>query len=216
MTEPVRTRRTSDIGPVDRDVYGSDNTVDVGRSRVSRVSWAAIAAGTAVSLGIMLLINQIQVWAGFGLGNVVVPGDLANNTTSAGLWISLSVFLGVFAGSLVAAWAAGSRIGINGVWHGLAVWGTSVTIGLILSTVGIAPIVGFGITPHSIVAYFGLTGSAGPAITSLIDNMSGWFLLQLAVGLVAAVAGGMAGARGRVAMLESASTTEEYHERRAA
>lgn len=216
MTEPVRTRRTSEIGPVDRDPHVAGYADDVGRSRISGVSWSAIAAGTAVSLAVMLLINQIMVWAGFGLGNVVVPGNLSAYTTSTGLWISLSAFLGIFAGSYVAARAAASRTSTNGMWHGLAVWGTSVVLALILSTVGLAPLIGFGITPHSVVSYFGLTGTAGPAITGLTGAMSGWFLLQIAVGFVAGVGGGVLGIAGRAQGVQAVRTTEEYQERRAA
>ena len=78
---------------------------------------------------------------------------------------------------------------------------------------------GFGITPHTVVSYFGLTGSAGAGLTGVVRTLSGWYLVQVFASMVFGLGGGyIAASRGRTGVAETAANDEadRYEERRAA
>ena len=211
MSEPIRAQRRSEIRLAE-SAYGPQ----VGRLSRSRVSWGAVLSGVFVALAVQLLINQVMVWAKFGLGKVLAPTDIAAHTTGIGLWLALSATIGVVAGCIVASRVAGSRDGANGLLHGASVWGLTVVASLVLSATGVAAIMGFGVTPHTIVSYFGLTGSAGAGLTGVVRTLSGWFLLQVFASMVFGLGGGyIAASRGRAGAAETIEE-ERYEERRAA
>jgi hypothetical protein len=211
MSEPIRTRRTSEIRLAE-GTYGAPH----GLSR-SRVSWGAALSGLFVALSVQLLINQIMVWGNFGLGKVLAPGDIASHTTAIGLWLALSAAVGVLAGSIVASRVANARGSGSGLLHGATVWGLTVVSSVFFSTIGAAAIMGFGITPHTIASYFGPSGTAGAGLGSVIRNLSGWFLVQVVASLVLGMGGGFAAARRGTAAIEpSMVEDEEYEARRAA
>jgi hypothetical protein len=210
MSEPIRTRRTSEIRLAEGS-YGPD----LGRLSRSRVGWGAVLSGLFVAMAVQLLINQIMVWANFGLGKVLAPGAIASHTTSIGLWLALSAIAGVLAGSVVASRVAGSRSGASGLLHGATVWGLTVVSSVILSAAGVAGIMGFGLTPHTIASYFGLSGSAAAGLGGVIRTLSGWFLLQVFASMMFGLGGGYWAARRGVAA-EPTVSEEEYEERRAA
>ena len=211
MSEPIRAQRRSEIRLAE-SAYGPQ----VGRLSRSRVSWGAVLSGVFVALAVQLLINQVMVWAKFGLGKVLAPTDIAAHTTGIGLWLALSATIGVVAGCIVASRVAGSRDGANGLLHGASVWGLTVVASLVLSATGVAAIMGFGVTPHTIVSYFGLTGSAGAGLTGVVRTLSGWFLLQVFASMVFGLGGGyIAASRGRAGAAETIEE-ERHEERRAA
>ena len=210
MSEPIRTRRTSEMRLTEGG-YGAR----LGLSR-SRVSWGAALSGLFVALSVQLLINQVMVWGNFGLGKVLAPGDIASHTTAIGLWLALSAAIGVLAGSMVASRVASARGAGSGLLHGATVWGLTVVLSVFLSTIGVAAIMGFGITPHTIVSYFGLTGTAGAGLGIVIRHLSGWFLLQVVASLVLGLGGGYAAARRGAAAIEPAVVEEEQYETRRA
>jgi hypothetical protein len=213
MSEPIRAQRRSEIRLAE-SAYGPQ----VGRLSRSRVSWGAVLSGVFVALAVQLLINQVMVWAKFGLGKVLAPTDIAAHTTGIGLWLALSATIGVVAGCMVASRVAGSRDGANGLLHGASVWGLTVVASLVLSATGVAAIMGFGVTPHTIVSYFGLTGSAGAGLTGVVRTLSGWFLLQVFASMVFGLGGGYIAASRSRAGAETAAIEEEerYEERRVA
>ena len=72
----------------------------------------------------------------------------------------------------------------RGTWH------SNQVRELVLSATGVAAIMGFGVTPHTIVSYFGLTGSAGAGLSGVVRTLSGWFLLQVFASMVFGLGGG--------------------------
>jgi hypothetical protein len=213
MSEPIKAQRRSEIRLAE-----SNYAPRLGRLSRSRVSWGAILSGLFVATAVQLLINQIMVWADFGLGKVPNAGAIASHTTAIGLWLALSASVGVLVGSMVASRVAGSGDGMNGLLHGASVWGLAVVLSVFLSATGVAGIMGFGITPHTIVSYFGLSGSAGAALGGVVRTLSGWFLLGVFASLLSGLGGGyLAAARGRAAAIEPAALEDEdYEERRVA
>ena len=119
---------------------------------------------------------------------------------------------------MVASRVAGSRDGANGLLHGTSVWALTVVGSLVLSATGVAAIMGFGVTPHTIVSYFGLTGSAGAGLSGVVRTLSGWFLLQVFASMVFGLGGGyIAASRSRAgAETDAIEEDERYDERRAA
>ena len=213
MSEPIRAQRRSEVRLAE-STYGPH----LGRLSRSRVSWGAVLSGVFVAIAVQLLINQVMVWAKFGLGKVLAPADIAAHTTGIGLWLALSATIGVLAGCVVASRVAGSRDGANGLLHGTSVWALTVVGSLVLSATGVAAIMGFGVTPHTIVSYFGLTGSAGAGLSGVVRTLSGWFLLQVFASMVFGLGGGYIAAFRSRAGAEAAAIEEDkrYEERRAA
>jgi hypothetical protein len=212
MSEPMRNRPTSDIGYADR----------IGRVPwSSRVSWSAILAGLFVAMAAQLMIYAVSLWGRFGLGSVTSVAGLAGDKTVVGYWTAVAAFVGVAFGSFVAAWIAGSRKSTNGIWHGVTVWGLTVVLSLILSGLGVAGLMGFGLAPSRLLGYFGITGAAaaGSIATAagISTTLAGWFLLASFASLIAGVIGGALGVRRRGAVAEVVTATEtEREERRAA
>jgi hypothetical protein len=189
----------------------------VGRISQSRVSWGAVLSGFFVAMTVQLLITQIMVWAKFGLGKVAAPTDVASHTTAIGLWLTLSAAIGIVVGSVLASRIATSRGVANGMMHGISVWGLTAFGSIVANVTGLAALMGFGITPHSIVSYFGLTGTSSTGLAGATRTLSGWFVLELGVSFIFALAGGYAASmRGRAAVGETVVTQEEHEERRVA
>ena len=171
MNEP-RNLRTSDVTYSD-----TLSAPRIGRSTwTSRVSWSAILVGLFVAMAVQFMILSVSLWGKFGLGAVGSITDLNSNSWVVGIWTALAASVGILVGGYVAAWLAGSRTSINGMWHGIAVWGLAVLSSVILSSLGIAGIMGFGLAPSHIINYFGLTGAAatGALGTASSDRIFIW------------------------------------------
>ena len=215
MNEP-RNLRTSDVTYSD-----TLSAPRIGRSTwTSRVSWSAILVGLFVAMAVQFMILSVSLWGKFGLGAVGSITDLNSNSWVVGIWTALAASVGILVGGYVAAWLAGSRTSINGMWHGIAVWGLAVLSSVILSSLGIAGIMGFGLAPSHIINYFGLTGAAATGAlgtASLIaSHMAGWFLLASFVSLIVGAASGMFGLSGRGTGVGTVTREEEHEERRVA
>jgi hypothetical protein len=174
-----------------------------------------VLSGLFVAVAVQMLVNQIMIWGKFGLSKALTPAAISSHTTAIGLWLTLSATVGIFVGSLVATTIAGSSSRENGVLHGASVWGLTVVVSVFLTALGVAGIMGFGITPHSIVSYYGLTGSAAGSLAGATHALSGWFLLELFVSAIFGLGGGSLILRRRAAAaIEPAVTEEEYREER--
>ncbi len=107
---------------------------------LGRLSWGAVIAGVIIALMIQLALNLLGIAIGttqLDPYDKTAPSAKAL-TSSAAVWIGLSVIVSLVAGGWLAARFAGIPDNTDGMLHGLMVWGlvTLVTILLISSAVG--------------------------------------------------------------------------------
>src|SRR5262249_52895975 len=112
----------------------------LGLNSVRRISWSAILAGVAVTLGVSLLLTLL----GAGLGAASInPMQESNPFQGLGklsiLWMVISGIVAFFAGGWVAGFGSGAATskGESAV-HGFVAWSIAaiLTVGLITSAAG--------------------------------------------------------------------------------
>jgi hypothetical protein len=161
----------------------------------------------------------LGTWIGFGLADITSIVDLGDVATGVGLWIGISGLISFFFGAFVASWLAGSRTFMNGMWHGLAVWGFTLALSVFLGTQGVHGILGFAMTPSGVFGFLpGVSpADAAQAAADVSADFAGWFFMGSMASLAAAVFGGWLGTYNRGSLAEAEFTArDEMEERRAA
>lgn len=101
-----------------------------------RLSWGAIWAGMVVSVACQILLALLGLAIGFGAWH---PGASAGGYGwGAALWFIVSPIVSLFLGGLVAGRLAGILKRVDGVLHGIVMWGLSTVLmaWLVTSSVG--------------------------------------------------------------------------------
>jgi hypothetical protein len=149
--------------------YGEAAALVTGQAR-ARVSWSAIFAGVVLAVAVQLLLSILG--AGVGLG-FVNPGhaDSASAATlglGAGIWWMVSMIISLIVGGYIAARMAGVDTRLDGLLHGLVVWGLAMmlTIYLLTSAVG-------GVIGGAFSAVAGTVSAAGSVIGSTASAVGG-------------------------------------------
>lgn len=92
--------------------------------------WGAIIAGTAVALGLWILLQTL----GMGLGLAAVDTDNAGSLKAVGIgtgiWSIIAPLIALFLGAYVAGRFAGARESAVGGMHGAVVWALTTVLGL--------------------------------------------------------------------------------------
>lgn len=111
---------TPTYGAYDPKHYDTATTVP---SLLKRISWGAIFAGTAVALGILVLMGLLGAAIGIG---AIDPGEEANPLAGMGtgtiIWWIISSLVALFVGGRVAGQLAGFPSRTTAMLHGLTVW----------------------------------------------------------------------------------------------
>jgi hypothetical protein len=109
------------------------------------ISWGAILAGVVFVLAISWLLYLLG--AALGL-TVVNPAEMPEAGEelgwSAAIWILFTSLIAFFLGGLFAARIAGIIDKTEGMLHGLAVWGLSTLLALLLGTAGVSSLLQTG------------------------------------------------------------------------
>ncbi|HEU4684884.1 MAG TPA: hypothetical protein VFS39_10325 [Nitrospira sp.] len=98
--------------------------------------WSAVAAGLFVALGIHIVLTS------FGLGIAFLGAETSEGGNMAlGLliWSGAAWIVGSFLGGYITAWVADASRYIEGLFHGLVLWGTLTFVIMFLppSTMGL-------------------------------------------------------------------------------
>ncbi len=109
------------------------------RGKAPVFHWSAVAAGLFVALGVHIVLTA------FGLGVAFLGSESGEGGgTAVGLliWSGVAWILASFLGGYVTAWVADSSRYIEGLFHGLVLWGavTFVLMFLPPSTMGIGAV----------------------------------------------------------------------------
>ena len=118
----------------------TEPTIPVMPENLGRISWGAVIAGVILALVIQLTLNLL----GIAIGTTQLdPYDkdaptVKTLTSTAVFWVGLSMIVSLLIGGWAAARFAGIPDNLDGVMHGLLVWGlvTLVTILLVSSALG--------------------------------------------------------------------------------
>jgi hypothetical protein len=194
-------------------------------SWITRISWGSVFAATFVVVAIEFLLAGLSIWGNFGLGNITTPGTVLSSATSIAVWTGIWAIIALAIGGMVAAALSNSRTTGDGLWHAIVTWGVSVTATTVLSTLGVAGLLGFGLNSGAAVKNaIGLPAASASPLTSASSasgTYAGYYLLFALIGFVTALAGGyvvsMAMRRRAVTVVPSSMTgRESAEERRAA
>jgi hypothetical protein len=117
-------------------------SIAVGRPLFHRVSWGALFAGFFVGFGIWLLL--LALGAGIGLATFD-PKDLSNWQglgIGFGIWGVIAGIIALFVAGWVAARLSLSEEKLEGVLHGVALWGFMLVAGLWIASTAVTRVVG--------------------------------------------------------------------------
>jgi hypothetical protein len=108
----------------------------------TRVSWGAIFAGTAVSLGLWVLLYAFGLAINFTALSPTDPDSLRAAGIGTGVWSVLAPLIALFVGGLVVSHESGVTRRLDGAIHGAVVWALAVLLGLFFIGSLVAAIVG--------------------------------------------------------------------------
>src|ERR671931_1101449 len=109
------------------------------------ISWGAIFAGAVFFLAISWLLYLLGVALGLTVVNPAeVPEAGEKLGRGAAIWILVTSLIAFFLGGLFAARIAGIIDKTEGMLHGLAVWGVSTLLALLLGAAGVSTLLQTG------------------------------------------------------------------------
>jgi len=194
-------------------------------SWITRISWGSVFAATFVVVALQFALTALSIWGNFGFGNLTSIASVSGSATSIAVWTGIWAAVALLFGGIVVAALSNSRGIGDGMWHAIVTWGVSVATMTILSALGVAGLLGFGLNSGAAVrSAIGLPTTALSPLTSASSatgTYAGYYLLFSAIGLITAVVGGVGVAsmmrRRRITSVPSSmSTREESEARRAA
>ncbi|MFW5752270.1 MAG: YrzE family protein [bacterium] len=115
---------------------------DLGETRVSRVSWAAIFGGTLIMLITVMLLSLLGL--GIGIGSINLTEEtqpLKGIGTGAFIWWVISNIIAVFAGAFTAAKLTNVSYRFSGMLHGVITWSLYALISFVLMTTSIGGVI---------------------------------------------------------------------------
>jgi len=129
------------VQPTMAQVDPNTPQVAVFPAQLERISWSAIIAGSIVALILQLAINLLAVGIGVSTINPMDSEDSASPKslgTGAVAGIVISMIVSLFIGGWMAARFSGAPERVDGLLHGVMVWGvvTLITIILLTTTIG--------------------------------------------------------------------------------
>lgn len=98
------------------------------RARRKRISWGSIFAGTTIVLAVSMLLILLGTSVGLFMVNPTDSEPFSGVGTTMGIWIAISILIGLACGGFV----AGKLAGADGMIHGLVVWGVTMIAGAFL------------------------------------------------------------------------------------
>ncbi len=103
--------------------------------KISRISWAAVLAGTLTTLSLMFLLNILGLGIGLTTIDPLTEADPFEGLgTGTAIWWILTNVASLFTGGLVAARMSGYTSNIDGALHGFLTWALYFVIGIIMLT----------------------------------------------------------------------------------
>lgn len=130
-----------------------------------RLSWGAVFAGLVIAVVVQIILSMVGLAIGFGAIEFGPGGTLQTVGIGAGIWAVLTGLISLFVGGLAAGHFAGILTRMDGVLHGVLVWGLSVIVALWALSAGVATLLGgmFGVAGQTLASAVGGVTRAGAA-----------------------------------------------------
>ncbi|MFW6079352.1 MAG: hypothetical protein ACODAE_07020 [Gemmatimonadota bacterium] len=138
-----------------------------------RLSWGAIVAGLLVATAVQIILTLLGVAIGFGEVQFGPGADFGEFGTGAGIWAIVSALVSLFVGGLTAGHLAGILTRMDGVLHGVLVWGLSLVLTLWAVGAGVGTVLGgvFGAAGQTLAAAVGGVTELGAAVVETGDGI---------------------------------------------
>lgn len=135
----------------------------------SQVSWGAIIAGWVVAAGVAWLFYQLGAAIGLTVADPAQDDAAALGkglSIGAGVWVVLTWMVSLFAGGWYAGRMAGRATVRNGALHGVAVWGFTAVLSIIVGFIGLTNIAQGGASLIGGTVQMGAAGASKAAESS--------------------------------------------------
>jgi MFS family permease len=134
------------------------------------VRWSAIFAGTAVAVGLWILLQIFGMGAGLAAVDTDRLGSLRGVSIGTTVWSLLAPLIAMFIGGFVAGKLADTRDDRMGMLHGVIVWALTSVLG-VLACVSLVGALASGVAHSHAVIYDGSVNSndAEYAVRSAAD-----------------------------------------------
>jgi len=148
------------------------------------VRWSAIFAGTAVAVGLWILLQIFGMGAGLAAIDTDRLGSLRGVSIGTTVWSLLAPLVAMFIGGFIAGKLAGTLDDRMGMLHGVIVWALTSVLG-VLATVALVSALASGVAHSHAVIYDGSVSSsdAERAVRSAADA-TGKALLAAGISLL--------------------------------
>ena len=156
--------------------YLPAETVTTAPSRVRRVSWGAIFAGTLVGLVFQIMFMLL----GAAIGLSTVQSDSAPNAQGMALgsaiWLLVTSLIAIWIGACVAGRLSGGPRRADGMLHGIVTWSFSTLIMFALLAAGIGAVLGgagalLGSTAALGSSVQGQSGQSGQNVVATVQDV---------------------------------------------
>jgi hypothetical protein len=98
--------------------------------RQSHLRWSAVIGGTALAIGLWILLQTLGMGIGLSAVDVDDAGNLKGIGIGTGVWSLIAPLIAMFLGALLVGRLCGSRDRKVGAMHGSVMWALSLVIGL--------------------------------------------------------------------------------------
>lgn len=141
------------------------------------MNWSSIFAGLVAGLATYILLTLMGVATGLSALDISTQGaGIDNISTWTTAWNGLAMLISAFAGGYVAARMSGLRRKLDGVMHGVVVWGATTLLFVALSASATAKLFGG--------AFNSLIQPSQPAVSMQSDNTATMLLDSLRASLM--------------------------------
>ncbi|MDX2137531.1 MAG: hypothetical protein SF123_05505 [Chloroflexota bacterium] len=139
---------------------------------LERISWGAIIAGTIVALMVQLTLNLLAIAIGASTLNPADDDSASAADVGKGTAVSMGLIMlaALFVGGWLAARFAGNPERLDGLLHGIIVWGLVTLITLLLLTTTIGRI--FSGLGHFVQRSLRLAGDAAQTVTAGVGRVA--------------------------------------------
>jgi polyhydroxyalkanoate synthesis regulator phasin len=160
------------VAPVFAQNDGFNPEVAVLPQGLERISWGAIIAGTIVALMVQLTLNLLAIAIGASTLNPADDDSASAADVGKGTAVSMGLIMlaALFVGGWLAARFAGNPERLDGLLHGIIVWGLVTLITLLLLTTTIGRI--FSGLGHFVQRSLRLAGDAAQTVTTGVGRVA--------------------------------------------
>ena len=179
--EPVRSR---DDDRWEHERIGIHNEAQT--IRRDRIRWGPVWAGIVTAVGTYLLLQLALIATGIS----EIGGSLGDDAVASGIAALIAFFLGGLMTGATAMWQGAD----DGIIHGIVMWFAALVALIVFSSIGSGLALG-SFDTADVFDDIGLDEISADEANDNAQEAAGWALLGLGLALLAAAAGGAAGAK---------------------